>query len=222
MKTAFILAAGRGERLKPLTNFCPKALCEVQGKPLIVHHLERLQAAGFTQIIINHAHLGGKIRHFLGKGQAFGVDIIYSPEPPGGLETGGGIKNALPLFDSDYFAVINADIFTDYDFATLNLAEPYLGLLVLTPKNSALKHHGDFGLSSHQEILNTDREYTFAGIALYQRSFFITCPIGRYSITPFLRLNAEKKLLKGHIHTGVWFDIGSPERLKAACQTTEA
>jgi N-acetyl-alpha-D-muramate 1-phosphate uridylyltransferase len=215
MKTAFILAAGRGERLKPLTNTCPKALCVIHGIPLITHHIQKLVQAGIFRICINHAYLGGKIRQYLGNGQALGADIVYIPEPPGGLETGGGIVHALPLLGTDPFIVVNADIFTDYDFATLKIPTPYLGHLVLVPKNPKLQHSGDFGLTSNQRLCNTNKDYTFSGIAAYKPELFTDCTLGRYSVIPLIRRSTEAHRISGEIYSGVWFDIGSPERLLA-------
>ncbi|MBY0377209.1 MAG: NTP transferase domain-containing protein, partial [Gammaproteobacteria bacterium] len=123
MKTAMILAAGRGDRLKPLTEKQPKAMCLVQQKPLIEHHVARLAELGFERIVINHAYLGSQIRRHLGTGSKWGIEICYAPEPPGGLETGGGIYNALPLLGKQPFVTVNADVFTDFNFRMLHLAE---------------------------------------------------------------------------------------------------
>lgn len=216
MKTAMILAAGRGERLKPITDNIPKALCPVQGKPLIEHHVIQLAKAGFEKLIINHAYLGGQIRHFLGNGERWGVEICYSPEPPGGLETGGGIVNALPLLGKDPFIVVNADIFTDYNFLQLT-HEPNSDIhLILIAKNPVLKHHGDFGLTNKNQLTNSNPEYTFAGIACYHPRVFSNCKQGRYSVTPLIRHCAELGKASAELYQGVWFDIGSKERLRAA------
>lgn len=215
MKTAMILAAGRGERLKPLTEMQPKALCQVKGKPLIEHHVVRLAAAGFQLIVINHAYLGGQIRQYLGDGTRFGVIIKYSPEPPGGLETGGGIVQALPLLGDQPFVTVNADIYTDFEFNTLKLESKNLAHLVLTDKNPQLGHHGDFGLD-HEGHLTNHKEYTFTGIACYHPDLFSHCKPGRYSVTPLIRQYVEKNKICGQLYQGLWFDIGSIERLKAA------
>src|ERR1700733_9166577 len=132
MNTAMILAAGRGERLRPLTECYPKALCIVKGKPLIEHHIINLAQAGFEKIVVNHAYHGSQIRHYLGDGRNWGVDIIYSPEPPGGLETGGGIIQALPFFNNKPFITVNADVYTDYDFKEIRMAKvDYLHLILV-------------------------------------------------------------------------------------------
>lgn len=215
MKTAMILAAGRGERLKPITECIPKALCMINDKPLIVRHVENLVKNGFERIIINHAYLGGKIRQYLGNGSTFGIDIEYSPEPPGGLETGGGIVQALPLLGKQAFITVNADIYTDFNFRTLPSIEPYLAHLVLIKKNPQLGHSGDFGLNLENEVINTP-DYTFAGIACYHPRLFKDCKIGRYSITPLLRNLVSEKKISGEIHTGQWFDVGTLKRLASA------
>jgi MurNAc alpha-1-phosphate uridylyltransferase len=215
MKTAMILAAGRGERLKPLTDFKPKALCTVHNIPLIEYHVAKLAAAGFKRLVINHAYLGGQIRQHLGDGRRWGLKICYSPEPPGGLETGGGIVNALPLLGDQPFVTVNADIYTDYNFALLKLPITSLAHLVLVNKPS-YSAQGDFGLSESLQLDNTDRQYTFAGIACYRPELFDDYEPGRYSVTPLLRQLAINKQATGELHRGEWFDIGSPQRLKLA------
>lgn len=213
MKTAMILAAGRGERLKPLTNIIPKAMSLVHGIPLIEHHISKLAAAGFSRIVINHAWLGDQIRRHVGYGQKWQVELCFSAEPPGGLETGGGIVQALPLLGQDPFLVVNADIFTDYPFATLALPTTSLAHLVLTP-NPANKIQGDFGLND--AILNNDdAKYTFSGIACYHPELFQNAPIGRYSITPLLRQLANQQQASGELFLGQWADIGTLARLLA-------
>ncbi|MDP3268177.1 MAG: nucleotidyltransferase family protein [Legionella sp.] len=216
MRVAMILAAGRGERLKPLTDMIPKALCTVRGKPLIEHHVINLVRAGYKTIIINHAWLGGKIRQHLGDGARWGVTIMYSPEPPGGLETGGGIFNALTLLGPNPFTVVNADIFTDFDFNKLSLESITDVHLILVPKNKELNHHGDFGLNPGNLLSNFNPEYTFAGIACYHPNVFSHYQIGRYSLTPLLRQCAAQNRATASLHEGIWFDIGSKERLAAA------
>ncbi|MDP3705003.1 MAG: nucleotidyltransferase family protein [Legionellaceae bacterium] len=219
MKTAMILAAGRGERLKPLTDFCPKALCAIQNTPLIEHHLIKLARAGFLRVIINHAYLGGKIRQYLGQGEQFGLEIMYSPEPPGGLETGGGIVNALSLLGNEPFITINADIFTNYDFSLLKSPKSSLAHVVLVNKPT-YSESGDFGLSSTHFIHNIEKKYTFSGIAYYHPEVFKTYKPGRYSMGPLLRSMAANNQVSGEIHAGTWFDIGSIERLRLAEEST--
>lgn len=216
MKLAMILAAGRGERLKPLTDQIPKALCIVKGKPLIEHHVINLAKAGFDKLVINHAYLGGQIRHYLGNGQRYGIEIEYSPEPPGGLETGGGIVKALPMLGKQPFLVVNADIYTDFDFNQLNITTEQSIHIVLINKNPTLKHHGDFSLTNENQLCNDNPEYTFAGIAIYHPKVFSDCKQGRYSVAPLIRSYATQGKATGSLYTGNWFDIGSLERLSAA------
>lgn len=216
MKAAMILAAGRGTRLRPFTDDKPKALFEVAGIPLIEHHIINLAQAGFERIVVNHAWLGGQIRNHLGSGSRWGVEICYSPEPPGGLETGGGIVQALPLFENHPFVTVNADIYTDFDFKSLPLDHcPYLHL-ILVNNNPALFHQGDFGLVHTTQLSNTPKDYTFAGIACYHPKLFLESKKGRYSITPLIRKYAELHKATASVHQGYWFDIGSIARLTAA------
>lgn len=214
MKTAMILAAGRGERLKPLTRFTPKALCRIQGIPLIERHVTRLAQAGFETIIINHAYLGDQIRRHLGHGQSLGVTIAYSPEPPGGLETGGGIYQALDLLGNAPFLTVNADILTDYDFSQLVLPSHALLHLVLAD-NPAHNTAGDFGLTAAGLVTN-DRIYTYLGIACYRPEVFTSCKPGRYSVTPLIRALIQDQRVSGELFQGLWLDIGSVERLNQA------
>lgn len=216
MKTAMILAAGRGERLKPLTDVQPKALCVVRNKPLIEHHVINLANAGFERLVINHAYLGGQIRQHLGNGERWGVEICYSPEPPGGLETGGGIVNALPLLGNQPFITVNADIYTDFDFSQLRPAGNNSIHVILVNKNPSLNHHGDFGLINQNQLTNASTEYILAGICCYHPQVFANCEQGRYSVAPIIRQYAEQSRATASIYNGIWFDIGSLERLRAA------
>lgn len=219
MKTAMLLAAGRAERLRPLSDRLPKALCQCQGKPLIEHHVVHLIRAGFERIIINHAYLGGQIRqHFRHKHQ-WEADIIFSAEPPGGLETGGGLAYALPLIGNDPFLAINADVFSDYPFKNLRLEARSLGNLVLVPNTT--EHAGDFSLTE-EGYLSNEKRFIYSGIACYDPLLFKEFKIGRYSVTPILRNAAAKQQLTGEVYQGQWFDTGTPERLliadKSKCQ----
>jgi N-acetyl-alpha-D-muramate 1-phosphate uridylyltransferase len=218
MKTAMILAAGRGERLRPLTERKPKALCIVKEKPLIEHHVINLAKAGFGRIIINHAYLGGQIRHHLGNGDHWGIEICYSPEPPGGLETGGGIVNALSQLGDKPFITVNADIYTDFDFTQLQSAHTHFMHVILVNKNPALNHYGDFGLINQSQLSNANPEYTLAGICCYHPQVFANCKQGRYSVAPLIRQYAEQNKASASIYNGTWFDIGSLERLQKANQ----
>ena len=217
IKTAMILAAGRGERLRPITDVRPKALCTVHNIPLIEYHVLNLARAGFERLIVNHAYLGDQIRQHLGNGAHWGIDIVYSPEPPGGLETGGGIVNALPLLGEQPFVTVNADIFTDYLFASLTLPVASLAHLVLVNTPTYLERP-DFGLSTSHQLKNTNKKYTFAGIACYHPDAFNQCAPGRYSVTPLLRQLAINHQATGELYPGKWLDIGTPARLQFAGQ----
>ncbi len=215
IKTAMILAAGRGERLRPITDTLPKALCAVHGVPLIEYHIANLAKAGFERLVINHAHLGGQIRHQVGNGSRWGVEIFFTPEPTGGLETGGGIFNALPLLGNEPFVTVNADIYTDYNFATLKLPTHSLLHLVLVNKPPQVAQ-GDFGLSPNHFLDNNNREYTCSGIACYRPEVFSGSKPGRYSVVPLWRALADQKQATGELHLGRWIDIGSPEQFRLA------
>jgi MurNAc alpha-1-phosphate uridylyltransferase len=208
---AMILAAGRGERLRPMTDITPKPLLEVRGKPLIVHHLEALAQAGFDEIVVNLSWLGQRVRDYLGDGSAYKLRIEYSEEPEA-LETAGGILQALPLL-GDNFIVVNADIFTDYDFALLKQIDSVAHLvLVDNPQHNT---DGDFSLEQSMVGNNAVPRYTFSGIGRYQRSFFDGLASGKQALAPLLRNAADNKLLTGELYRGEWFDIGTPERLQA-------
>lgn len=216
MTVAMILAAGRGERLRPLTDEIPKALCPVKGVPLIERHVINLAQAGFRRLVVNHAYLGGKIRQYLGSGKRWGVEIIYAPEPPGGLETGGGIFNALPWLGLEPFITVNADIYTDFDFSLLEPGKVDNLHLVLVHKNPKLEHHGDFGLGQNGLLTNKNVEFTYAGIACYHPQLFRSYSYGRYSIAPMLRQLVQEGKATGQVYAGMWHDIGSLERLREA------
>jgi len=215
MKTAMILAAGRGERLRPMTTSRPKALCFVNHIPLIDYHVSNLVLAGYDHLVINHAYLGGQIRQHVGNGARWGISIDYSPEPPGGLETGGGIVNALPLLGDQPFLTVNADIFTDYPFTSFQLPSTSIAHLVLVKKPPYF-NQGDFGLSINNQLDNTPKVYTYTGIAAYRPVFFENMKPGRYSVTPLLRQFALEGSVTGECYEGRWIDIGSPERLLLA------
>jgi MurNAc alpha-1-phosphate uridylyltransferase len=212
----FILAAGRGIRLRPLTDTLPKPLLAAGGKPLIVWHLERLAACGFEDIIINHAHLGQKIEAALGDGRRFGVDIRYSPEPPGALETAGGIAKALPLLGDDSFLVVNGDIFCDWDFSRAHaLAARHAHLvLVDNPREHA---GGDFcldGETARYAVDATGTTLTYAGIGVFSPRFFADVPAGAVmKMRPLLDAAIGQRIVTGEHHQGRWVDVGTPERL---------
>lgn len=211
---AMILAAGRGERMRPLTDHTPKPLLKVGGKSLIAWHLERLAAAGFQDIVINHAHLGGQIESALGDGSQWGVRIQYSPEKIA-LETAGGIANAMPLLGNAPFLVVNGDVYTDIDFGTLKLVPPNLAHLVMVnnpPQHAA----GDFALSSGKLSADGSEKLTFSGIGIYQPSLFASIVRGDAAkLAPLLKAAMAQGLVSGSHHRGAWHDIGTPERLQA-------
>ncbi|MGM0552216.1 MAG: N-acetylmuramate alpha-1-phosphate uridylyltransferase MurU [Pseudomonadota bacterium] len=213
---AMILAAGRGERMRPLTDTCPKPLLEVGGRPLIEYTLERLACAGYERAVINLAHLGGQIRARLGD-HYHGLTIDYSPEPPGALETAGGIRHALPLLGEDPFLVVNGDVWCDHPLTPPpHLAETAgaLAHLVLVA-NPAHHSEGDFGLSDGHVCEDTGVRHTFAGIGWYVPALFRDLAPGPRPLAPILREAIRARRVTGEYHAGVWHDIGTPERLNA-------
>ena len=209
-----ILAAGRGERLRPLTDTTPKPLLDVCGKLLIEHHLERLSAAGFREIVVNLSHLGDKISERLGDGSAWGLSIHYSPEPPGALGTGGGIKQALPLLGESPFAIINGDIFTAYPLARLRAIKCDHSHLVLVP-NPPHHPNGDFALQGGYVTEDGQPRHTFSGISVYHPRFFDAASPGNFSVVPLLQTAMALNQVTGQLYTGMWHDIGTAERLEA-------
>lgn len=211
---AMILAAGRGERLRPITDDVPKPLLEVGGKPLIAWHLERLSAAGVDEVVVNLGHLGDRIRSALEPGGRFGVKVHFSQEPPGALETGGGILNALPLLGDAPFLLLNGDCWSDLDPAGLELAGGDLAQLALVdnpPHNPA----GDFALARGRVHNQGDHMLTYAGIAVLHPELLQGCRPGRFPLTPLLRRAADDDRVAGLHHAGAWFDVGTPERLQS-------
>jgi len=218
-----LLAAGRGERMRPLTDNTPKPLLMAGGKPLIVWHIENLVRAGITEIIINHAHLGAQIEAALGDGSRFGAQIRYSPEGVA-LETAGGIANALPLLGDETFAVINSDIYCDYDFAQLPAHAAALQAsgdaahLVLV--NNPVHHpKGDFHLHNDRVIGSAPSTQhsalTFSGIGIYQSTLFATIVRGtKAPLAPLLRAQIALGKVSGEHYTGRWVDVGTPQRLE--------
>jgi MurNAc alpha-1-phosphate uridylyltransferase len=216
---AMILAAGRGERMRPLTDDTPKPLLPVAGKPIIQWHVEALVAAGFRELVINHAWHGGQIEACLGDGGRFGVHIAYSAEGEKGLETGGGIFRALPLLAGEGvdqpFLVVNGDILTDFPFARLHLAEGRLAHLVLVPNPP---HHpqGDFYLAQEKVVADGEPRLTFSGIGVYHPALFAGCEDGVFPLAPLLRRAMGAGKVSGEFYGGTWLDIGTPERLQQA------
>jgi MurNAc alpha-1-phosphate uridylyltransferase len=210
---AMILCAGRGERMRPLTDHTPKPLLKAAGKPLLEHTLTQLVSAGFTEIIINHAHLGQQIEAHFGNGKTWGAAITYSPEGDEGLETAGGIINALPLLGDDMFLVVNGDIATDFPFATLKQQLVDLAHLILID-NPLHNPAGDFCLDTTGKVWDKgDATLTFSGIGLYRPELFTGLPTGKSKLAPLLRLAMSEGHVSGQHHTGFWMDIGTPERL---------
>ncbi|MEQ1543856.1 N-acetylmuramate alpha-1-phosphate uridylyltransferase MurU [Methyloglobulus sp.] len=211
---AMILAAGRGERMRPLTDHTPKPLLSVAGRPLIEHTINQLVSAGFTEIVINHAHLGQQIEDKLGNGAHLGAKIIYSPEDEQALETAGGIINALPLLGNEPFLVVNGDIATDFPFAELKKIPVDLAHIVLIDNPP---HHpqGDFALDISGNVIENDKQrYTFSGIGLYHPDLFSKNPPGKSKLAPLLREAITAKKATGQHYSGFWMDIGTPERLQ--------
>ncbi|MBH0058991.1 nucleotidyltransferase family protein [Pseudoalteromonas sp. SWXJZ94C] len=209
---AMILAAGRGQRMMPLTQNMPKPMLKVVDKPLIEHHINNLKAAGITNIVINLAWQGDKIKNYFNDGSQFGVNIQYSQEVEGGLETAGGIIEALPLL-GDSFIVINGDVFTDYDVSALmqlhlQSGEAHIVLIENPPHNK----DGDFALS---HLSPDSQKYTFSGIGRYQADFFQGFELGIRPLGPILRKKLAEHLVSTELYIGQWDDIGTPERLAA-------
>ena len=211
---AMLLAAGRGERLRPITESIPKALVEVRGESLLERHLHALNAIGVERVVINLGWLGEQIADRIGSGADYGLSIVYSREGDDILETGGGIHRALPLLGPEPFLVINADIYTDMPLPPPAPAPDELAHLVLvpTPKHKA---GGDFDLRG-SKVANADTpRLTFSGVAVYRPDFFRDCQPGRFPLAPLLREAAARSVLGGSLYEGTWQDVGTPERLAA-------
>jgi MurNAc alpha-1-phosphate uridylyltransferase len=210
---AMLLAAGRGERMRPLTDACPKPLLQVAGKPLIGWHLERIARAGIRDVVINLSWLGEMIADALGDGSQYGLNIQYSREPWPALETGGGLLRALPLLGEGPFLLVNGDVFTDVDFAALRIAPHDLAHLVLVP-NPGHNPKGDFWLNGAGRITAEGGErLTYSGIALLRPELFAGAEAGRFPLLPWLLRARDAGRLGGQRHVGMWLDIGTPARL---------
>ena len=219
---AMILAAGRGERMRPLTDHTPKPLLVAGGKPLIVWHLEKLAAAGIREVIINHAHLGAQIEAALGTGAQWGLTIAYSAEPPGALETAGGIAKALPLLGEAPFLVVNGDVWCDVDFglfsrstATTAAQCPTGGARLLFVANPVHHTGGDFSLDGARVTPATGNEtVTYAGVGVYSPALFRdVAPDRPMKLRPLLDAAIAAGTLLGERHAGRWVDVGTPQRL---------
>lgn len=215
---AMILAAGRGERLRPLTDDIPKALVEIRGQSLLERHLARIRNAGIETVVINLGWLGAKIVGRVGSGTRYGLQVIYSQEGDNVLETGGGIHRALPLLGSDPFLVVNADVYTDMPVPRTELADDVLGHLVMVP-TPPYRNHGDFDLQDGL-VRNSDAAtLTFSGVAIYRPEFFRGCESGRFPLAPMLREAADAGQLSGELYEGFWADVGTRARLDALNRT---
>lgn len=211
---AMILAAGRGERLRPLTDTKPKSLVEVCGQSLLERHLENIQSAGINDVVINLGWLGEKVQERIGSGSNYGLNVSYSDEGDNILETGGGIHKALHLLGSDPFLVVNADIYTDMPVPEIALGDNALGHLVLVPSPEYLES-GDFNLENGLARNSESPSLTFSGVSVYRPELFEGCEAGRFSIVPMLRAAADDGRLQGSLYEGLWADVGTPERLQS-------
>ena len=209
-----ILAAGRGERLRPLTDSIPKSLIEVRGRSLLEHHLDRFRDAGLADVVINLGWLGEKIVDRIGSGSRYGLNVAYSPEGENILETGGGIYRALPMLGQDAFVVVNADMYSDMPLPDIDLAANVLGHLVLVPTPD-YRATGDFELQ-HGLVRNDDcRPLTFSGMAIYRPELFAGCANGKFPLAPILHDAADAGRLGGSLYEGLWADVGTRRRLDA-------
>lgn len=210
---AMILAAGRGERMRPLTDRTPKPLLDAGGGSLIEHHLFNLKRAGIREVVINLAWLGERIREYLGDGARYGLSIRYSEEGGTALETAGGIIRALPLLGEAAFLVVNGDIWTDYPFAELELGAGALARLVMIDNPP---HHpkGDFALERGLLRLQGETMLTYSGIGLYRPELFAPYPPGKRGLREVLNAAIAQDRIEGVHYPGQWFDIGTPERLE--------
>ncbi len=209
---AMILAAGRGERMRPLTDHTPKPLLKAAGRSLIEYHIDHLVTAGITELVINHAHLGDQIEAALGDGSRYGATIRYSPETAA-LETAGGICNALPLLGEEPFVVVNGDVWSDYRFA--QLPDEINGLAHLILVDNPPQHaSGDFVLVGGRVIAEGYEKLTFSGISVLSPKLFSDCIPGAFPLAPLLRQAMARGLVSGEHYCGQWFDIGTPLRLQ--------
>jgi MurNAc alpha-1-phosphate uridylyltransferase len=211
---AMVLAAGRGERMRPLTDHTPKPLLSAGGRPLIAWHLEALARAGICEVVVNVSWLGAQIRAALGDGRAFGVRIHYSEEGSPPLETGGGIFRALSLLGPAPFLVVNGDTFNDIDLGSLHLSAAADARLVMVT-NPPQHPRGDFVLLGEQLALGHGPTLTYSGVGIFNPALFAGCTDGQFPLLPLLKRAIAAGRLQGQHHTGQWSDIGTPERLAA-------
>ena len=211
---AMLLAAGRGERMRPLTDTVPKPLLPVAGRPLIAWHLAALARAGYREVVVNTSWLAQALHAALGDGAQFGVSITWSDEGPVPLETGGGIFRAVPLLGPGPFLVVNADIWTDIDFARLALEDEALAHLVLVA-NPPHNVRGDFGLDGDLVVSRDSERSTYSGVGVFRPEFFHDCSAGRFPLLPLLNRAIAARRVRGELHRGAWSDVGTAERLAA-------
>jgi len=211
---AMLLAAGRGERMRPLTDTVPKPLVPVAGRPLIAWHLAALARAGYREVVVNTSWLADALHAALGDGAKFGVSISWSDEGPVPLETGGGIFRAVPLLGPGPFLVVNADIWTDIDFARLALEDEALAHLVLVA-NPPHNIRGDFGLDGDLIVSRDSERSTYSGVGVFRPEFFHDCSAGRFPLLPLLNRAIAARRVRGELHRGAWSDVGTAERLAA-------
>lgn len=209
---AMILAAGRGERLRPVTDSVPKSLVEINGQTLLERHLRLLATGGVETVVINLGWLGEQITEHVGSGEDFGLNVVYSQEGDNVLETGGGIHRALPMLGADPFLVINADIYTDMPLPQVQLGDDDMVHLVCVPVPED-KSSGDFAIEDGRIRNDGNPMFTFSGVSIYRPEFFADCTPGRFSVVPMLRSAVDADKVSGSIYAGLWRDVGTPERL---------
>jgi MurNAc alpha-1-phosphate uridylyltransferase len=209
---AMILAAGRGERLRPVTDSMPKSLVEINGQALLERHLRSLARDGVETVIVNLGWLGEQITERIGSGEEFGLNVVYSQEGDNILETGGGIHRALPMLGADPFFVINADIYTDMPLPDVQLGDDDMAHLICVPVTED-KSGGDFAIVDGRIRNDGEPMFTFSGVSIYRPEFFADCTPGRFSVVPMLRAAADANKISGSIYSGLWRDVGTPERL---------
>ena len=214
-----ILAAGRGERMRPLTDHVPKPLLKAGGCHLIEYHIKNLVTAGITELVINHAHLGDQLERALGDGHVYGARIRYSCEESA-LETAGGIFNALPLLGAESFIVVNGDVWSDFPFQNLPTSINGLAHLVLVD-NPTHNLKGDFALRDGRVLEGVDNKLTFSGISILSPELFRECQPGAFPLAPLLRRAIADGDVSGEHYMGQWFDIGTPQRLLVLDQMLE-
>ena len=210
---AMILAAGRGERMRPLTDTTPKALLVARGKPLIEYHIEALVRAGICDIVINLAWLGEQVRSHLGQGEQYGANIVYSDEGRSALETGGGILKALPLLGSGPFWVVNADVYTEFEFSARRLADGVLAHLVMVP-NPDHNARGDFALVDGRIGSDETPAFTFSGLSVIRPDLLRDARTGTFPLAPLLTAAVAKDQVTGELFAGTWLDVGTLERFR--------